>query len=253
VKLVSYKDAYTNLPLVFHSQAALPEGLHRTLDAIRAMVAAWDRQRNCEVASYSIGFPVQDREAWVSVMGHVSDLKEWLDDPLSTPPVSFEEIHSWVERVSDTLAQRYPAASDTPRLSDTLMPSGLLLVRRRPIEGSGFRPYYSEERRALMWELSLAKEDTSLAEALRNGRITPAIAILVLESRCMKCGLSYPGCPCSKLLDEEVVQEITEARIAFPFWTDHPIWHRRARREVEDGYVEGVTATGTQVDESSAT
>jgi hypothetical protein len=224
ISFVTCKDFYANLPLILHSETALPESLYTTLDAIRMLVRAWNDRGFDKIVSYSVGFPVQNKEFRISVLGHIADLEEWLSNPLSGPPTSQDKIRDWAEKVSDFLRESFSEIHDKPPLFETLMTSGVLLVKRRPVEGTEFRPYYSDEHRALMYELAIPKRDSALIEALEMRELSPALAILILESRCTKCGLSYQDCDCSKLLDEGVAEEISKARIAFPFWTDRPVW-----------------------------
>lgn len=138
--------------------------------------------------------------------------------------MSQDEILIWAEKLSAFLAEEYPIMRDTPPLFETLTPSGILLIRRKLIESTQFRSYYSDEHRALMADLAIPKPDRALASALKEGSLRPALAILILKSRCTNCGQSYQECSCSKVLDEGVAQVITDARMAFPFWTDRPAW-----------------------------
>ncbi len=225
ISFLNCKDFYANLPLILHSEATLPESLYTTLDAIRMLVQAWNRKGFDKVVSYSVGFPVQDRECRISVLGHIADLEEWLSHPLSNPPTSQDGIRDWAEEVSSFLGRTFhEEAHDEPPLFDTLMTSGVLLIKRRAVEGAEYRSYYSDEHRALVCELAISKDEAAWPRALETETISVAPAILILDSRCTRCGLSYPDCSCSKLLDEGVAQEITEMRIAFPFWTDRPVW-----------------------------
>jgi len=224
VMFLACKDFYVNLPLILHSEASLPESLHNTLDAIRMLVGAWKRAGHDRVASYSVAFPVQDKEVRLSVLGHVADLEEWLSNPLSNPPMSQDKIRDWAEEVSAFLNESFPEAHDKPSLFKTLMPSGILLIDRKPIEGAQIQHYWSDEQRALKYELAIPKSEAALMKALEMREFSPAFAFLVLESRCSNCGLAYLDCGCSKLLDDGVGHEITKARIAFPFWTDRPVW-----------------------------
>jgi hypothetical protein len=71
------------------------------------------------------------------------------------------------------------------------------------------------------------KSKDDLIRRLETGEISPALAMLVTASECSACGASYLQCGCSKLLDEEVAQRITEVRDAFMYWTDRPIGQDR--------------------------
>jgi hypothetical protein len=220
--IMCYKDWYVNLPLIFHSTESLPHSLEVTLDALRAMVQAWDEHGFDLVASYSLGFIVEDREVRLSVLGHVSDLRQWLHSSLATPPLSLAGLGEWGEQVS-TYLKSYPKSPDVPPLGGTLMPTGVLVIDRALIEQTAYQFFYSPEKNAHGYVLALPHLDDTLQAAFREGKITPTDGFQIVGSTCTKCGQPYSSCGCSKLIDEGVAQEITEVRTLFLFWTDRPI------------------------------
>ena len=224
VKFVNFKDFYENFPLILHSETTLPESLYVTLEAIKMLVFAWNKKGHDKVVSYSIGFPIQDKEVRISVLGHISDLEEWLSNPLSNPPVSQDKICEWADKVSGFIKKRYPEANDKPPLFKTLMTSGILLIKRKRIDDSKFNIYFSEEDQALIWEYSGSEKAEPLMKALEMREFIPAPAFIIFESECTKCGQSYMICDCSKILDDGVVQKISNMRIACFFYTDRPVY-----------------------------
>jgi hypothetical protein len=227
VDLMKYEDGYVNLPLILHGGDAAEEDLRETLDAIQTLVRTWDRQKLDIVASYSVAFPVEGKEAIVSVFGHVSDLADWFSTPLCLPPTSVEELRAWASKVSDSLSKNYRIAANTPSLNATLKDTGIFWIDRCALEDSEYTFGYSEEHSALGYEIKISKSKEDLIRQLETGEISPAFAMLVTASECSACGASYLQCGCSKLLDEEVAQRITEVRDAFMYWTDRPIGQDR--------------------------
>ncbi len=222
VKLVSFRDHCVNLPSIIHKESILPQGLRETIDAIRTLVNALAERNPDWLVSYSIGFPVgPDKEAWISVFGHVADLGKWFSSPLSCPPATEDELRDWAEQVAKHLEGSFSATSDKPRIFEVLMPSGILLINRKRVEWGSFQVRYSEESQGHVYELVIPQDKVELAKALQAQGICPGVGVIVLNSRCTRCGASYRDCGCSKLLDENVVQEITEA-VPFLFWTDRP-------------------------------
>jgi hypothetical protein len=221
--LMKYEDGYVNLPLILHGGDAAEEDLHETLDAIQMLVRTWHRQELDIVVSYSMVFPVDGKEAIVSVYGHVADLTDWFSTPLCLPPTSVGLLRVWTNKVSDYLFKNYRASADTPNLTRTLKDTGIFWVDRRPLEDDEYTLSYSEEQGALGYEISIPYSKEDLIKELKSGEISPALAMLVTESECSECGASYQHCGCSKLLDEKVVQRITNVRDTFVFWTDRPI------------------------------
>lgn len=224
VKFVTFKDFYENFPLILHNETTLPESLYETLEAIKMLICAWNKKGHDKAVSYSIGFPVQDKEVRISVLGHISDLEEWLSNPLSNPPTSQDKICEWSEKVSDFIKKRFPEANDKPPLFKTLMTSGILLIKRKRIDDSKFHIHFSEEHQALKWEYRASESEEALVKALKTREFSPAPAFIILESECTKCGQSYLNCGCSRTLDEGVAQKISDMRVAFFFWTDRPVY-----------------------------
>ena len=224
VNLVSFKDFYVNLPLVVHSQSILPGGLYRTIDAIKMLVNAWNHSGHDRVVSYRVGFPVEnDKEAWISVLGHTTDLAKWLSNPLSYPPTTAEDLRDWSEQVAKYLSENFSTPFDEPPLVGTVMTTGVLHIDRRRVEWGDFHVLYSEELASHVFGLSVPESKKPLAEALKAEGIHLGIGMLVRESKCSRCGQPYRECGCSKLLDQGVAREITKA-IPFPFWTDRPLY-----------------------------
>jgi hypothetical protein len=75
--LMKYWDGYANLPLVLHGKTSTKEDLYETLDAIETLVRAWHQQELDLVVSHHVVFPVQGKDALISVYGHVADLANW--------------------------------------------------------------------------------------------------------------------------------------------------------------------------------
>jgi hypothetical protein len=104
-----------------------------------------------------------------------------------------------------------------------LKDTGIFWVDRRPLEDDEYSLIYSEEQGTLGYEIRIPNSKEDLIKELESGEISPALAMLVTESECSACGASYRHCGCTKLLDEGVVQRITNVRDAFVFWTDRPM------------------------------
>lgn len=223
IQQVSFRDFYVNLPLVFHSSSILPDGVHRTIDAIKMLVLAWKKRSHNWVIGYNLAFPVgDDREARISVLGHVDDLDEWLSTPMAYPPTTMQDLRDWSERTAQHLTDNCAAAVDVPPIFEVLMPTGILLINRKQVEWGNLDVQYSDELQGYVFQLPIPQGEESLSEALYAEGIAPGFGILILDSRCTSCGEPYRDCGCSKLLDANVAQEITEA-VPFPFWTDRPL------------------------------
>jgi hypothetical protein len=218
---LTYKDLYANFPLIRHKKLSGPGAIRRTIEALRTLIRSLRLRGYDQVASYNLAFDVEDKEVRVSVLGHVNDLDEWLKQPLSEPPVSPDEIFEWSEKVAEFLRQKHPEAGDTPALTETLMPSGLLLIRRQTL-WDNIDIKYQETERGVTYSLRIPESEQALGELVEKGALVPAAAYVKVESKCTKCQQSYRSCPCSKMLDSGVAEEIVKARFFRPFWTDRP-------------------------------
>lgn len=220
--LVSRRDSYVNLPLITHSIEGVSESIEKTLAGIRLLLDAFNRRRNDLVLSYTIAFPVDGKEVRMSVLGHAGDLENWLSNPLCVPPTDWPELAHWGDMVAEYLKNTYPISNNNPSLFETLMTSGILLMRRQPIE-ERFNFKYERTEKGIRFEMQVPEEENRLKEALASGDISPAMAFVQIASRCTHCRHEYRDCSCSKILDEGVAEEITEVKALPAFWTDRPV------------------------------
>lgn len=223
IQFLTCKDFYINFPLILHTKDSEPENVPKTIEAFRLLIRALRSRGYDQIASYSVAFVVEDKEARISVLGHINDLEDWLSEPLSVPPVSREGLFAWSEKVAEYLRLKYPEANNRPALAETLMPSGVLLIRRQTL-AENIDVKYKETDRGLIYTLQIADDEQGLKECVGRGEIVPATAFLKVESKCTNCQEAYRNCSCSKMLDSGVAEEIIRARFIRPFWTDRPIY-----------------------------
>jgi hypothetical protein len=224
IQYLNFRDLYVNFPLIFLSKSSLPNSLHQMLAAIKEIVTVWQNKGQDRVVCYKIGFPVDDdRAAIISVLGQVDDLGKWLSSSLCYPPIIPSELRDWGGHVSDYLRQTFPIIVDTPPLAETLMDTGVLLIDRKPTTHVNFEIQYSDEIQSHVYSLPIPKDEVELAQALEKVGVSPGLGMRIESSSCTRCGKTYKSCGCSKLLDEDVNEEILKAT-PFPFWTDRPVW-----------------------------
>ncbi len=223
IQFLTCKDFYINFPLILHKKNSKPGIVPKTIEAFRLLIRALRAKGYDQVASYSIAFALDDKETRISVLGHINDLDAWLSEPLSVPPVSREGLFAWSEQVAEYLRLKYPEASNKPALAETLMPSGVLMIRRQSL-AENIDVQYEETDRGLMYWLQIPDNEQSLRKCVEKGEIAPATAFLKVESMCTKCQQSYRSCSCSKMLDSGVAEEIIKAHFIRPFWTDRPLY-----------------------------
>ncbi|HUE83927.1 MAG TPA: hypothetical protein VMM84_17625, partial [Pyrinomonadaceae bacterium] len=221
LKLLMYKDLYINFPVILHRSD--PGGVAKTIEAFRVLIRALLTLNLDQVVGFTIAFDLEGRQVRVSVLGHITDLEDWLAEPLSVPPSSSEEIFAWAEKVADFLRRKYPVANDRPALEETLKPSGVLLIQRRFL-ANNIDIRFQETDRGLKYGLLIPDNENTLKEHVLRGEIVPVLAFFKEASLCSKCRQSYRSCGCSKMLDTGVAEEIIKAQLVRPHWSDRPIY-----------------------------
>jgi hypothetical protein len=220
---VKFYDHYTNFPLVFHAGEGIDTSLRKTIESLKLLLAEWKNRNIDQVIAYTLGFPIDDKEIRISIMGHINDILDWLALPLCYPPTSKEAIENWAENVSDFLDAQYPTANERPRLHSILMESGLLSIQRVSLSNEQYELVF-DDKKGILTKVISSELETSLQAKIKANELVPAIALNIKASKCSKCGLAYKDCDCSKLLDDDVFQEITEAAPLLVFWTDRPVY-----------------------------
>ena len=172
--------------------------------------------------SYTIAFPVDGKEVRISVVGHAVDLESWLCNPLCIPPTDRQELAVWGDMVAEYLRNTFPISNHNPSVFETLMTSGILLLRRQQVE-ERFNFKYERTEHGIRHGLHVPEEEIRLKEALVRGDIAASMAFVNIASRCTHCREEYRDCGCSNMLDENVGEEIIEARLLPAFWTDRPV------------------------------
>lgn len=218
ISFVSFKDAYVNFPLIYICKN-IETNIEAINTALKKLIGFLQEKFEEMFLVLKFGFPIDaERIALISVMGPISSINAWLDTELSIVPHDYIGLRRWTENVGEYL-QRYKSNFDSPPLTEVFMPTGVLLFNRKRIDAKKFKVEYSEEIKSHTYEIEFNEEDNLNMERLLKENIKPTIGFLIKRSQCTKCKLNYKDCYCSKIMEEEVSQEILEAT-PFPFWTD---------------------------------
>lgn len=89
--------------------------------------------------------------------------------------MSYKGLVEWTEKVAEYLNQTYLPSNDAPALAETLMPSGVLLIRRQSLSEE-IDIQYEENEDGLMYSLLIPEEDEALRNLLVKGVLAPAAA-----------------------------------------------------------------------------
>ena len=217
---IAFEDRYLTIPLVRHAGA---EHVVGTIDALGELLGAWVTNKNDDRAvAFTLAAPISGVEVRCSAYGHVRSLGDVLQ-PLRTlfAAKSLDDVVAWVDSRSSATRKNAPEGFAAMERFDSMMTqSETYRVERTQIAPDDL--VVSMNGNAVQHQLRLPADDSELVAAVRSGKLRPAFAWVIEKSECSRCARAYFTCPCSKVLDNDVVQKCTEAKIAYPFWTDRP-------------------------------
>jgi hypothetical protein len=221
VTLLASEDMYINLPVVCHGGQRLQESLRKTTDALRLLLRGLANRGKGHYVTFTVAWQATTKEVRVSVAGSTADCATWLDERGLDLPVPEERLSEWLEKSSDWLGAARAAANDVPPLGELLQTTGVLWFRRRPLpEDIEITPHFSDQDKALVFDLNIPQKYTRTAELLKSGQIRVAPAFFVRGTKCSKCGNRYETCEHSRFMDPGVFHIMDDITLALAFWTD---------------------------------
>ncbi|MEP0546342.1 MAG: hypothetical protein ABJF88_05370 [Rhodothermales bacterium] len=218
---VQYRDDYINLTPVVH-EVEDPALVSHTLQAIRECADAHGLRHSRTVLSFTVAYPVGDREVSISAAGPVSDLVDWLDAVGFTVPQTQDEVADWAGRTAAHQSGRSCSDVD-PLVLDT--PSGLFIEREVVGEAFQARTWFDEAEERLRWSIAVDTKASAppgamvLQSALKSGAITVATSWILDDVVCTICSEDYLTCGCT-VLDEGFSFNTNAARFFCHTWTD---------------------------------
>ncbi len=218
--LIAFEDMLLNFPRIHHSGEESISLAQVTQDVFLSLCTAWASRRDNRVISFTISIEYADKEVYFSFAGHVTDLVTWFKSEEAALPTSQDMIGQWAENASRYIDNAFKISIDSPPLHDLLKKDGMHIFPRRFLKNNEFRMRYEENTGSLISDLMIPKDDTDLFEVLNSGKLTVACAYWVRDSKCSKCHASYNLCNCSKFLEEDVVQNMTDVPLLGAFWTN---------------------------------
>lgn len=214
---VTFEDRVTNLPVMMHAGSDAYALAQETLAAISTFCSAL--QGEDRLVAFHIGVHVgEGRAAVCSVAGHLTDVIEWLNSPVSRLASSDDDLYAWCDAAAEWVKGRW-AGGRGPDLADLLHESGLLLLPRVFLDHRTFEFRRDEESGNVEQRLYLKDEPDAVFEACRRGEIAPALAFFIRGSRCTLCEGEYQDCDCSHSLGDDVAQMMTDVEPVGSFWS----------------------------------
>ncbi len=217
---IAFEDRYLTIPLVRHAGADHVVG---TLDALSDLLDAWvERKDDDRAIAFSLSAPITDVDVRCSAYGHIGALRGAIHSLRALfASASLDDVVAWVDSHSDATRKAEGGERNDPARFDAMVtPYETYRVARTQIAREELLISMNGDK--IQHQLRLPADDSNLVAAVRAGQLKPAFAWIIEQSRCLRCSEPYFKCPCSKILDEDVVQNCEESQIAYAFWTDRP-------------------------------
>lgn len=224
ISYMAFEDMVTNFPLFMHTGPKSIENAMKTQHSIKTLCETWIKLGHDRVISYNIGIRYSDRDILYSVAGHIEDISKWIGNKCSTFPINTSEVSEWCDNNYFYLSENYPDQKDNPQLSKHLMQSGMLVFDRIQLDPSHYRTRLNPETKKVELLLAIDPKESKLVDRVKKGELKAVSGVIVKESKCMKCGLSYNECQCIKYFDEDVVEEMIDMGPVGFFWTSRSAW-----------------------------
>lgn len=216
--LLAPEDLYCNIPCIFHTDENCEENLNLTMDAFKMIFEALNQRDDEKVFSFTLAWNIEDKEVRISILGHVSDLYEWIKMNKHIP-VEREEFKKWFEEQAKFI-NKLPEKRNSPNLSEIVKFDGVLYLKRRLVN-SDVDIKYKPTTEGLKYEMLLKEGQNDLLASIKNGEIAPATSSIIEEVICDKSKLNYLESPYSTYLDN-VAQRIQKYTPIGMYWTDKP-------------------------------
>lgn len=138
VHYVDFHDNYVGLPVLVHAGPDAATLLNETVDCVNDLLSAWNENGRDMVVGFTVGFPIDDVHATLSVYGHIESLCRWCASPLSSPPNTYDDLEEWADNVAKWLQKEWPEVEDRIPVFALMSESGLLEVKRTPLRPTDY-------------------------------------------------------------------------------------------------------------------
>ncbi|MBD1398804.1 hypothetical protein H9Q13_16650 [Pontibacter sp. JH31] len=217
--LIKCHDAYINYPTILHSPNNVEENLGLTLQAYYLLLKSICKRAD-KYVSFTLAWPFEDKEAKLSIYGHVAEIVEWLKVNQHIP-LKHSDFRVWLENQNKWLSGRYSCQSNKPDLFELVNGDGVIYVKRRSINPDWVQDITNDEN-GLKYKLEIPEDNRDLLEAIQKNDIHLAFSTIVSKARCGKTSGDYFTSTTSKYLDNDVYVVLEECSLAGAFWTDKP-------------------------------
>jgi len=215
-KFISPEDYYINIPCIYHSSNNTQESINYTIEAIQLITDSLVKKSDKEILSFTLAWDIEDKEIRISIMGHVSDISNWLKQT-NTIPVKREKLKEWLNK-QQVYFQKNGKDSQTPTLEKIIQDDGVLYLKRRSISRDvDFEMLQNSDTK---FKIQFSEDQDDLKKALEDKEILISPAMIIEEISCSKTQKNYIESPYSIVLDDDVTQNVDKFELLAFHWTD---------------------------------
>lgn len=220
VVLVYAEDGYWNIPTINHGGPDPQVAISVTIKALRTLFEASVTRDHDQVIAFTLAWVMADKEARLSVLGHVTDIANWLQ-AVTALPVQRKPFEKWLQQQEKYLNKVVTTEPEWPKLDQLAKSDGVLFIPRRLVDRSWLTRVWVEGN-DLKYELAIPEDGADIAAAVTRQELAVTTIWQAGTMICSKTGMDYWVSPHSKNLDPDV-RAIVKGGTPMAFcWTDRP-------------------------------
>nr|GFA95849.1 hypothetical protein [Tanacetum cinerariifolium] len=202
VVFIYAEDGYWNIPTIYHGEQDPQTAINLTIQALNNLVQAAHTRGHDQAVSFTLAWAMDEKEARISVLGHVTDLAAWFKK-MPVLPTQRKAFMKWLLQQEKYLNSLPVTETDWPKLDYIAKSDGVLFIGRKIVNRQWLNRLWYEDG-ALRFELALTADRIDLVEALNRQEI--AIRAVWEDGKmiCSKTGMDYWLSPHSKNLESDV-------------------------------------------------
>ena len=209
VTQISYMDQIYNYPLL---ECSSPEAASTALEAFVTLCNAWHKNGDDRIISFSFCIPYQNFNATISFLGHVDDFVLYFADGFNQLPQNENMIKEWLLKSYEYISKKFTSKKEL-QVFELLHSHGILNIGRCFVPSNRIKAIGKNMEATLLL-------DQSEIECIASNGITAVIAYQDNKSICSQCEKDYSSCGCISTIDENVLENITEAKPIGLVWTN---------------------------------
>ncbi|MCB2380400.1 hypothetical protein LGH70_22600 [Hymenobacter sp. BT635] len=216
VVFIYAEDGYWNIPTIYHGEQDPQAALSLTVQALNNLMQAAHNRGHDQVVSFTVAWAMNDKEARVSVLGHVADLAAWFKKAPGIP-TQRKAFVKWLQQQEKYLNSLPVIEPEWPKLDCIAKSDGVLFISRHFVD----RKWISAGSSTGL-QLAIPEDQTDLIESLKKHELAVTTVWQAGEMTCSKTGMDYWLSPHSKNLEPGVSAIVKGSKLMALCWTDKP-------------------------------